>query len=270
MKAYNTIDLLNKISASNRPILSVEVYISNINDLIIIDVDERKSYAISWGDGKEDVINSNNNGNVQHFYDKVGYYNIFVMCEDNNAHALISERCNKYVYKIFELCALPDNVKGLFNNTTNLTFIKPDIFRRSPNIQTLTKSFNGFGMKHMTDDIFTSLPYLESIYNCFNGITTKTLPDNMFNSNTYLQLVSESFREAIGPLKIPTNFMSIQTVFNREIKISESFSYSLINEIGDNAFSSNIVHYGFLENVPISQDEKNIIFRNIVRNKKLF
>ena len=92
----------------------------------------------------------------------------------------------------------------------------------------------------------------------------------MFNSNTYLQLVSESFREAIGPLKIPTNFMSIQTVFNREIKISESFSYSLINEIGDNAFSSNIVHYGFLENVPISQDEKNIIFRNIVRNKKLF
>lgn len=196
------------------------------------------NYYIDWGDGTSSTqITTYNDTNATHTYSNKGEYEIRlygslnkIIFQDTNIG-----RCLKEVVKCY-LSFI--DIKHMFENCLNLTYITDDIFSYSASLTSAMGTFKGCSnLSVIPENLFINNPEIYVFNNTFQDSGLITIPTNLFSSNSKASNFTSTFNGCSKLTAIPRNLF----YNNTKAKAFQwtFFGCSELETIPDNLFSNN-------------------------------
>lgn len=196
------------------------------------------NYYIDWGDGTSSTqITTYDDTNATHTYSEAKEYKIKLY---GTLNALLFQNTNigKCLKEITKCSLSFIDIKHMFENCLNLTYIPDDIFSYSSDLTSAMGTFKGCSnLSVIPGNLFINNPEIYVFNNTFQDSGIITIPTNLFSSNSKASNFTSTFDGCSKLTAIPRNLF-----YNNTKAIAFQWTFfgcSELETIPDNLFSNN-------------------------------
>ena len=196
------------------------------------------NYYIDWGDGiSSSQITTYSDTNATHTYSEAKEYKIKLY---GTLNALLFQNTNigKCLKEITKCSLSFIDIKSMFENCLNLTYIPDDIFSYSSDLTSAMGTFKGCSnLSVIPGNLFINNPEIYVFNNTFQDSGIITIPTNLFSSISKASNFTSTFNGCSKLTAIPRNLF-----YNNTKAIAFQWTFfgcSELETIPDNLFSNN-------------------------------